>query len=259
MGNPAQIDLGGNTLVVTDIVLASTPGGSQTSLSATEIAALDGVTAGTATASKAVVLNSSKGISTITSATITTLTATDVNTTTVTPTTIAGAANFSGTPTFAAGATVTGTVTATGQFSGGLQSSIVEDGANVVLTAPQSGSLCIFDKTDGALFTLPTPAVGLEYTFVVNTADSTGNHKVITNAGTVFISGSLVNWKLSDSTNLVCTGNGSTHVAITMDGTTKGGLAGSWFKLVCRTATKWEIAGGTLYGSGTIATPFATS
>lgn len=108
MGNPNQLDLGGMTIVCTDIVLASTPGGSQTSLSATEIAALDGVTAGTATASKAVVLGASKEISTITTATITNLTST-----TVTPTTIAGAANFTGTPTFAAGITVTGGITAT--------------------------------------------------------------------------------------------------------------------------------------------------
>ena len=43
-------------------------------LSTTELAALDGITPGTAYASKALVLNSSKGISTITSATITTMT-----------------------------------------------------------------------------------------------------------------------------------------------------------------------------------------
>lgn len=44
-----------------------------------EITFIDGVTAGTATASKALVLDSSKGISTITSATITTLTSTTAN------------------------------------------------------------------------------------------------------------------------------------------------------------------------------------
>ncbi len=52
-------------------------------LSAPELGFLDGVTAGTAAASKALVLDGSKGISTITSATITTLTSTTVNATTV--------------------------------------------------------------------------------------------------------------------------------------------------------------------------------
>ena len=48
-------------------------------LTAPELAFIDGVTAGTATASKALVLDSSKGISTITSATITTLTSKDID------------------------------------------------------------------------------------------------------------------------------------------------------------------------------------
>lgn len=48
-------------------------------LSSTEAGYLDSVTAGTAAASKAVVLDGSKGVSTITSATITTLTSTTVN------------------------------------------------------------------------------------------------------------------------------------------------------------------------------------
>lgn len=59
------------------------------SVSAAEMAVLDGVTPGTATASKAVVLDGSKGISTITSATITTLTSTTVGATTGNITTVA--------------------------------------------------------------------------------------------------------------------------------------------------------------------------
>jgi len=67
--------MAGLTLVVDGInVGATTPGAQGSALSGTEVAFLDGVTAGTATASKAVVLNSSKGIATITSATITTMT-----------------------------------------------------------------------------------------------------------------------------------------------------------------------------------------
>ena len=57
---------------------------------AAQLAWLSGVTAGTAAASKALVLNSSGGISTITSATITTLTSTTVNATTVAGGTVTG-------------------------------------------------------------------------------------------------------------------------------------------------------------------------
>lgn len=52
-------------------------------VSATDIQKIDGITNGTAYADKALVLNASKGISTITSATITTLTAPTVNSTNV--------------------------------------------------------------------------------------------------------------------------------------------------------------------------------
>ena len=103
-------DMGGNTLICEDIKVGATaPGQAGTSLSSTELLYLDGVTAGTATASKAVVLGSSKEIATITTATITNLT-----TTTVTPTTIAGTPSFSGAPTFASTSTFTGSPTFNG-------------------------------------------------------------------------------------------------------------------------------------------------
>jgi hypothetical protein len=94
-------DMGGNTLIVEDIKVGATaPGQAGTSLSSTELLYLDGLTPGTATASKAVVLGSSKEIATITTATITNLT-----TTTLTPTTIAGG-SFSSSPTLGTGTTI---------------------------------------------------------------------------------------------------------------------------------------------------------
>lgn len=92
MATAPTLDLSGNTLKVDDIIFgANTPGDAGTTITNEEMAVLDGVTAGTATASKAVVLGASKEIATITTATITNLT-----TTTLTPTTIAGTPNISG-------------------------------------------------------------------------------------------------------------------------------------------------------------------
>jgi hypothetical protein len=55
------IDLGGNTLVVNTLRVGATqPGQAGTELSGTEIAVLDGVTAGTVAAGKAVVVDSNK-------------------------------------------------------------------------------------------------------------------------------------------------------------------------------------------------------
>jgi hypothetical protein len=62
------VDASGNTMSAADLIIGAT------SLSEAEVAVLDGVTPGTATASKAVVLGASKEIATITTATITNLT-----------------------------------------------------------------------------------------------------------------------------------------------------------------------------------------
>lgn len=105
-------DMGGNTLILEDIKVGATaPGQAGTSISSTELGFIDGVTAGTAAASKAVVLGASKEIATITTATITNLTSTAATLTTVTPTTIAGTPSFSGAPTFASTSTFTGAPT----------------------------------------------------------------------------------------------------------------------------------------------------
>lgn len=91
-----KYDLSGNDLVIDQVYVgASTPGAAGTLLAGSELTVLDGVTAGTATASKAVVLGASKEIATITTATIT-----NVTVATLTPTTIAGTPAFSGVATF---------------------------------------------------------------------------------------------------------------------------------------------------------------
>lgn len=110
-------------------------------ISATEIAFLNGVTAGTATASKAVVLDSSKGIATITTATITTLTST-LN--------ITAGRRYSDISTIAA----TGTVQ-----------------ANAASIANKVQMVSGADNTVGVI--LPTPTAGDEY-FVYSTVATNG-------------------------------------------------------------------------------------
>lgn len=139
---------------------------------------------------------------------------------------------------------------------------VVEDGANVVLTAADSGALCIFDKVDGALFTLPTPAIGLTYDFIVTASVTSNSMKVITNTGTVFIEGT-VDMVDTDTTftHTAQTGNGSSHIAVLMASASTnstGGILGTRFNLTCRTATKWTIS-GQINHAGTVSTPFSAS
>lgn len=137
---------------------------------------------------------------------------------------------------------------------------IVPDGSGVTLTAADSGGLIVFDKTDGALINLPTAVAGMYYDFIVDTALSSGSYKVLSASASEFLKGRLISID-TDTSNVIAVdqiGNGSTHRAITMNGTTTGGMTGTQFRLTAISSTIWSVQGYNL-GSGTVATPFATS
>lgn len=154
-----------------------------------------------------------------------------------------------------ASASVTGAFTA-GTFAG--KSPVISgSGATVGLTAAQSGSLVLFDRAAGIVFTLPAPVVGLTYTFLVTTSVTSNAAKVITDAASTYLMGSLTTIK-TDLTTLLNIADGTSIRAYSANGTTTGGLLGTILYLYCVTATQWLVDGSNL-GSGTIATPFATS
>ena len=109
-----------------------------------EIAFIDGVTAGTATASKALVLDASKGIATITTTTITTLTSTTATITTVNATNVdAGASGTAGSvdvfPTTAAnGKMILAAVDAGGAFNTTISNKAM--GQSSVISIPDPGA-----------------------------------------------------------------------------------------------------------------------
>jgi len=132
-------------------------------------------------------------------------------------------------------------------------------GATRTLLPEESGALCLFDAAAGVVYTLPAAVPGRQFEFSTTTAITSNAAKVITNAATVFIVGSVMGGSLTvaDSSD-VFQANGTTHVAISSNGTTTGGLIGGSYKLTCISSTKWLIEGD-FVGSGTLADPFATS
>lgn len=141
----------------------------------------------------------------------------------------------------------------------GRQNVIANSGATVTLTETQSGSTCLFDRAAGIVFTLPVPLQGLYFDFHVRTSVTSNAHKVITDAAASLLIGSLINID-TDTSNAVAawTADGSTIRSISMNGTTSGGLIGTWFRFTCVATTLWMVT-GIDQGSGTVITPFATS
>lgn len=132
-------------------------------------------------------------------------------------------------------------------------------GATATLSADDTGSTILFDRAAGIVFTLPKAVPGLVYDFVVTTSVTSNAAKVITGAGTELLIGGYTNVD-TDTSNAVAAfdGNGSTHVSVSMNGTTTGGLLGTKLRFTCLSTTKWMVD-GIVRGSGVVATAFATS
>lgn len=132
------------------------------------------------------------------------------------------------------------------------------------LTGDQSGALCLWNAAAGFTFTLPTLTanlVGTFFDFQVTVSATSVAHKVIAGAGQYLIG--VLHQGILDTTPAANPGPklfaaGGTDIAVSMAGTTTGGLIGTRIRVEAATASTWAIS-GIVVASGTIATPFATS
>jgi hypothetical protein len=99
---------------------------------------------------------------------------------------------------------------------------------------------------------------GVTYTIWVPTTISTNSLKIATNGTNLFI-GSVLSIDTDTSGAAVgFTANGTTNDFINLNGTTTGGVAGTWIQIFAIAANKYMVT-GVVNGSGTVATPFADS
>lgn len=145
-----------------------------------------------------------------------------------------------------------------GSIATGLHRQVIQSvGATRTLLAEESGALCLLDRAAGVVYTLPTPVEGMQFTFLASVACTTNAYKVITAAATQFLVGSVTAGTLGAIMD-VFQADGTTIVALSTDGATKGGLIGDSFTVTAISATQWAIEGNVV-ASGTPATGFATS
>jgi hypothetical protein len=147
-----------------------------------------------------------------------------------------------------------------GCIATGLHREVLQSvGATRTLLAEESGALCMNDRAAGITWTLPAPVEGMQFEFLANVAVTSNAYKVITNAATVFMVGGVIMGDVTVAqSGDYFEADGTTIVAISEDGATKGGLLGDRFVLTAISSTQWAIH-GVLHGAGTLATPFATS
>lgn len=141
-------------------------------------------------------------------------------------------------------------------FFGGRVVPINGSVAGTTIIAAQAGQTFLFDTAAGITYTLPVPVVGLVYTFIVTTTVTSANHKVITDTGTTLLQGAITSATTTASVfeSVVA----SSNISVKMNGTTTGGLVGTYLEFRCLSATLWNVF-GTNFTSGTTATAFSTT
>lgn len=129
-------------------------------------------------------------------------------------------------------------------------------GATRTLKPEESGGIFLWDAATGVDFTLPAPVVGMEFTFLATVSVTSNAHAISTDAATTFIGGAIQQVIDTSGTSEGQVGDETSHVTISMNGSTTGGLKGTYIKVVATSTTTW-MATGLVVGSGTLATPFA--
>lgn len=130
-------------------------------------------------------------------------------------------------------------------------------GSTRQLEASESGALVLFDDAAGHVITLPTPAVGMEFEFLVTVAVTSNAHKVVTKttASEFLVGGVIMGDVTVAQSGDYFEADGSTITEIAGEGSTTGGLLGERYKVTAISTTQWAIE-GVCHGAGTLATPF---
>lgn len=144
-----------------------------------------------------------------------------------------------------------------GSIARGLHRQVIACGTATTLTPSQSGALVLQDTATGSTVTLPAPVAGMQFEIIVTTSVTSNSHVINTDAATTFITGGI------DSTSTAVAEGGDTfvadgtsHVTLTSNGSTTGGLKGSAYRFTAISSTVWACT-GVMAGTGTLATPFA--
>lgn len=136
---------------------------------------------------------------------------------------------------------------------------IADAAATRTLLPKESGSLNLFDVASGVIYTLPAPRIGLQYEFFASVSVTSNAHKIVTATITTdFLLGEVFAYTTATASGAGFAADGTTIAALSMNGSTTGGLIGTRFVVTAVNSTQWVIHGVTV-GSGILATPFATS
>ena len=131
--------------------------------------------------------------------------------------------------------------------------------ATKTLTAADSGTVYGFNRAAGIVVTLPTPAAGVQYQFLVETTFSgAGQIKTATTDGTDGFLGTAVVYDAGVASDNQSFNPAASNDVIDLGQIEQGWLTGGWIKLTGVNTTTWWVE-AFLMGDATLATPFTDS
>jgi hypothetical protein len=133
---------------------------------------------------------------------------------------------------------------------------VTASAGSLTLTAAMSGQTMLFDAAGATAYALPAIAaadVGVYFDFYT-TVTATGNHTITAQTGDLLVGSALMGVTGADIE--VFAPDVSDDLIITQNGSTTGGIAGSWVRVVALSATRWGVT-AILRCSGAQATPFS--
>lgn len=138
----------------------------------------------------------------------------------------------------------------------GGKANILASSGNTTMTTAMTGSIMLVDaaSVSYALPAISAADVGMRFTFFWSAA-STSNGVITAAAGDLLVGFAALGVSGAADVDYYFP-NGSSHLVLTANGTTTGGLAGSVARFTAINATMWGVEAH-LKASGTQATPFS--
>lgn len=133
---------------------------------------------------------------------------------------------------------------------------IVVTAATTMTQRPYAGNILVLNSATGRIITLPaTTGKGDVYEVFIQTTVSSGSHVIQVANSTDTLNGAVHLTTDIAGTSMPASPTSDT---ITMNGSTTGGLAGSWVRLTDAALGFWMLEGA-LICTGTEATPFSAA
>lgn len=121
--------------------------------------------------------------------------------------------------------------------------SVAAGGTLAVTEAAHDGRTIRLDTASGSVCTLPAPVIGMRVRFIVTVKPTSNFHQVKVAAGTDFLMGGVNILDLDAAAQGGFYANGTSDDNIQLNGTTTGGQIGDWLEFEGVSATQWAVKG----------------